>query len=98
MDDAFMVRCIQPVGDLDCKVQYRFEGQGTGLGLLLEGPSSEIFHNNDRLTLLLSHVVNRADVGMIQCRRSAGLALESFESGPAALSRAVPLVGAKRFL
>ena len=35
---------------------------------------------------------------MIQCRRSASFALESFESGPAALARAVPLVGAKRFL
>jgi hypothetical protein len=37
------------------------------------------FHHDVRLPILLTDLMNRADVGMVQCRGSPRLALESFQ-------------------
>ena len=46
---------------------------------VLQGEAVEILHGDEGLAVLLADVVNRADVGMIQGRRSLGLALEAGE-------------------
>src|SRR5579872_183441 len=46
---------------------------------MLERHALEKFHHDERLAVVLSDLVNGADVRVIQCRRRAGLASESFQ-------------------
>jgi hypothetical protein len=47
---------------------------------VLQGESVQKLHSDERLPVLLVNFVNRADVRMVQCRRSLGFTLEASKS------------------
>ncbi len=82
MDDAFGVRGVQRIGNLNRQVQHfvgleRFPGKA-----LLQGLSLQILHGDEGLAFVLVDIVNDADVGMIERGGSPGFPLESFQGLP----------------
>src|SRR6266566_3718519 len=80
MNDAFGVRGIQGVGDLDAQREQSFQFHGTAGNAVLQGCAFQKLHGNERLPFLFPDVVDGADVGMIQGGRSLCFSLESGES------------------
>jgi len=93
MDDALGVRGIQRIGNLDGKVEQRIDGQRRCLlrpgwcsparsgrpctHPLLQCLALQELHGDEGLTFVFVDFINGADVGMIERRGSAGLALEA---------------------
>jgi hypothetical protein len=50
------------------------------LNQVLQGFAGEALHHDEKMAVVLADLVNGADVGVVQRRRSAGLAAETFES------------------
>src|ERR1700747_1748061 len=46
---------------------------------MFQGHAFQKFHDDKRLTVLLSDLMNRADVGMVQSGRSTSFTAEAFE-------------------
>ena len=81
MDDAFGVRGIEGVGDLDGEFEGFFDGQRLAGNAVLQRLAFEVLHGDEGPSVFLGDFVNGADVGVIEGGGGAGFALEAFESG-----------------
>ena len=79
MNDAFGVRGVQGVGDFNRQREKDFGIDGLPVDAMLQRHAVQKFHGNERLPVLLTNIVNRADVGMIQRRCGLRFALETDE-------------------
>src|SRR2546422_103144 len=79
MRDAFGVRGVKTLGNLDGYFEQTIERHRPRHDDVLQGHAIQEFHGDERLVLVLPNFVDRADVGMIQRRSCAGLATEAFE-------------------
>ena len=65
--DALDVGRIESVRNLDGKRQQRLQFQRSIADRVLQGLALQELHGDKRLTVLLTNVIYRADVGMVQC-------------------------------
>jgi hypothetical protein len=79
MDDAFGVRGIQSVRDIDGEGKEIFGVERMAGDAVLERLAVEKFHGDEGLAVLLANVVNGADVRMIERGGGLGFALETGE-------------------
>ena len=79
VDDAARVGGIQRVGDVNAQFQEVVDGQGPLADAMLQRPAVEQLHHEEPLAVVLADVEERADVGVIQRRGDACLALEAFD-------------------
>ena len=79
MEHAARVRCLQGVRDLRSEVEQGFELQRTRAQPLLERFTLEKLHGDEGAAAVLVHVVDRADVGVLEGRCRAGLTLQALE-------------------
>jgi len=71
---------FESVRYLYAESQRRFDRQWFAGDLLFKRLSLHEFHDDEGFSLILTEVVDRADVGMVQGRCRPGLARETFES------------------
>src|SRR4029077_2354111 len=67
MNDAFGVSGVQGVGDFDGQSQERFSIEWRAGNSVLEGGPLKALHGNKGAALMFADVINRADIGMIEC-------------------------------
>ena len=79
MRDAFGMRGLERLGDLDPEPDQFFDGYGPLSDPVLERRAVEILHDHARATVLLGDVMNGADVRMVQRGRRTRLSLEPAE-------------------
>lgn len=79
MNNVCGVSSIKRVCDFNCKRQYGVDFHRFPTDPMFQGHAFQILHDDERLIVLLSDLVDRAYVGMIQCRCSTGLTVESFQ-------------------
>src|SRR5260221_6521417 len=79
VNDSFAMRGIERVGNLDAQREQSFQLHGTLGDTVLQRRAFQEFHGDEGLPVLLTDVMDRADVGMIQCGRGLRLTLESGE-------------------
>ncbi len=79
MNDAFGVRRIQGIGNLDAQVQQLIRSYGAVLDSVLQGLPFQVLHDDEGLAFVIADVVDGADVGMIECRGRSGLPLETIQ-------------------
>src|SRR6266852_1750588 len=79
MDDAFGMRGVQRVGNLDCKFEYLVQGERLAGDYMLERAAVHEFHGDELLAVLLANIVDGANVWMIQCGGSFGCAAEALQ-------------------
>ena len=78
MNNSLRVGSVQSIGHFDRDIQEFHLHRPDG-NVVLEGFAFQIFHGDIGSSIFLANVVNRADIGMIQCRRGLRLALETAE-------------------
>ncbi len=76
MDDAGAVRRGDRIGDLSQELEPSLERQAAAGEGLPEGDAFDLLHRDEVHALLLADVVDRDQVGMIECRRRSRLAGE----------------------
>ena len=79
MDDSFRVGGFESVGDLNREREKIIGVERFAADAVLQRHAIEIFHHDERLTVLLANFVNRADIRMIQSRGSASFATKAFQ-------------------
>ncbi len=79
MDDAFGMRRIQSIGDLNRQFQQGLGRERLPLNAVFKRPALQKLHGDEGPALVLVDFVNGADVGMIERRGGAGFALESLQ-------------------
>ena len=79
MHDAFGVRRLQRVGNLDGQRQQSFHLQRTSPDPLPQRHAIQKLHGDEGSSFVLADLVNRADVGMIQRRRRPRFAPEALQ-------------------
>src|SRR4029077_20525359 len=79
MNDALDVGGIERFCNLNCQRENRLDLHGTPGNTVLQRHPVQKLHSDKRLTVLLTNVVNRADVGMVEGRCSLGFAVEAFQ-------------------
>ena len=77
VDDSFGVRGVESVGDFDGEIQENVGLQRLARDAMLQRHAVEEFHGDEGPTVLLSDLVDGADVGMVQGRGRLGFALET---------------------
>ena len=77
--DAFGVRRIEPICDLDCRHQQVFDLHGLPGDAVLQGYTLEILHGDKALAFMFADFVNGADVGVVQGRGGARFPAEAFQ-------------------
>ncbi len=77
MHDAFSVCLVQGVGDLDRILEQLLDGKLSVFQSLCEGLAFDVFHDQVVDAVLFAHVVEHANVRMIQAGHRPGLALET---------------------
>ena len=80
VDDAFGMRGIEGIGNLDGERENQFRFQRTPSDAMLQRHAVEILHDDEVLTFALVNLEDHADVGVVQCRCRLGFALEAAES------------------
>src|ERR1700733_1333552 len=80
MDDAFGVGRIQRIGDLDAERQELLRVDGLFPNPVFQRRAIQVLHHDERPAILLTNVVNRADVWVVQGRSSLRFALKTAES------------------
>ena len=80
VDDAARVGRLEGVGDLGSEVEKGVQGQRSGAEAIAQGLAVEQLHRDEGPALMLVHVVDRADVRMLEGGGSAGFALQALES------------------
>ena len=58
---------IESVGDFDSQLQQSFQLHPFCVDAMLQGHAIEKFHRDERLAILLADIIDRANVGMVQC-------------------------------
>jgi len=79
MDNALGVSGIERVGNLDGEGQNRIAFHRAIPDVMLERHAVQELHDDERTPIVLADFVDRADVRVVQCRGSLGLALEAAE-------------------
>ena len=71
------MRGVQRVGDLEPEVEYRVQAQRAGGEPILQRRALEILHDDERPLVLLTDVVDRADVRMVERRGGPRFSLKA---------------------
>ena len=79
VDDALGVGSFQSIGDLDAIIQELVGGDESLAHSLLQAGAFQQLHHDHRLVVVFFHLINRADIGVVQGRSSAGLALKTLQ-------------------
>ena len=79
MDDAFLVRCIERVGDFDGPIQQELNLDGLTLDAVFQRRAFHHLHDDERPALMFADVMNHTDVGMIEGSGRPRLALKALE-------------------
>ena len=78
MHDASGVGRIQCVGDFDRKREQNLSFERTARNAVLQRHPVQKLHGDERLIIVFADFVDRANVGMVQCRCSPGFKAEAF--------------------
>ena len=65
MDDAFGVRGVEAVRDLDGQIQKGFRFYWTARDAVFQGYAVQVFHGDEGLVALAANLIHGADVGVI---------------------------------
>src|SRR5580704_11777973 len=76
---AFGVRGVERVGDLDGQRKYQPGFHRLSADAVLQRQAIQELHHDERLAFMLSNLVDRADVGMVQGRSRTRFAAETFQ-------------------
>jgi len=68
---------VERVGNFNCKRQQHFNFQRTPGDTVLQSCTIQKLHRDKCLAVLLANVVNRANVGVVQCGCGLCLALKT---------------------
>ncbi len=79
MDDAFGVRGVQAIGDLDGHVKKIGQGQGLAGDAVFQGLAFEQLHRDEGAPFKFANVVDGADIGMVQRGSGASFAAEALD-------------------
>src|SRR5438876_4344705 len=79
VDDTLGVRSVESIGDLNSKWEHRLQFHWTVADHVLERCAIQEFHGDERLSILLTDVVNGANVRMIQRGCGASLTPKAFQ-------------------
>ena len=74
------MRGIERIGDLDRQASKNFRLQRAPGDAVLQRQPIQILHGDERLTVLLADVIDRADIGMVQGGSGLRLTLETGQS------------------
>src|SRR5438445_176732 len=77
--DALSMGCLQSSADLHSDFQQFIDIHGPGGDSLIERLSFQQFHDNEGPTVTLIHLMNRADVRVVQRRRGTCFSLKSLQ-------------------
>ena len=77
MNKSLPMRFVQRVSNLDGVAQYQLSLQSSMREPISQRLAFQVFHHQKVDAILLSHIVECADVGMIQAGDGACLALEA---------------------
>ncbi len=77
VNDSFRVRCVQRVGNLNPQFQHLLDVQRFARNAMLQRHPVQKLHGDERLSLLFANVIDRADIGVIQCGCGLGFALKA---------------------
>ena len=77
VDDARAVRRVERVGHLDAHIQHRVQAQRAPTEAILQRRALQVLHGDERSPVLFADVVDGADVGVVERRCGAGLALKT---------------------
>ncbi len=80
-DDSLGMSRIESVCDLNAEVDQRFLLEALAGDVFGQRLSFEVFHHQEGLPVLLAHIVNSADVRVIERGGGSRLALEPFPRG-----------------
>ncbi len=80
MNDSSHMRRIQRIGYLNCKTEQHFTFNWLAADALFQRHAIQIFHGDETQIAVSADLVERANVGMVQCRRRARLAAKSLQS------------------
>ncbi len=76
MDDPAAMRCVERVSNLPGEIEYARDRDRSCFDQLPDGSSLQPFHGDERLTVLIAELVDRADVRMLEGRRQSRFAFE----------------------
>src|SRR6266478_6282515 len=74
------VRCPKRIGNLGRQFQYFGKPERFARNTVLQGFAVEELHRDELLTVLLTNVINCADVRVVQCRCGLRFATKAFQS------------------
>ncbi len=77
MDDPLGVRGVERVGDLDAEIEDLLQLERLALDAVLERLAFQELHGDEALALVFADFIDGADVGMVERRGGARLALEA---------------------
>ena len=77
VDDAFGMRGIEGIGDLDSERQNQLSFHRSPCDAMLQRHPVQELHGDERLSILLANVVDGTDVWVVQRGRGLGLRVES---------------------
>ena len=78
MSDALRMSRVEPVGGLDSDFEQRVCLYRVALDEVVERLAFQHLHGNERSTLMLTNLMDGADIGMVQGRSGTGLAEEGW--------------------
>src|ERR1700732_4126683 len=81
MNDPVRVRGIQGIGDFDSQRQENVQVQQAAGNSMLQSRAVQKFHDDERLTILLSDFIDSADIGVVQRGSRLRFALKTGQSG-----------------
>ncbi len=79
MNNSFSMGRIETVGNFDREIKYPLQLNSRAQNHIPESLALQIFHHQKETALVLANLINRANVWMIQCRRSPRLAPEALQ-------------------
>jgi hypothetical protein len=79
MNDPFSVCGVEGICDLDSQRQNQFGLHRSPSNTVLQSQPVQVLHRDECFAVLVINFVNRADIGVIQCRGSFGFALKAAE-------------------
>ena len=80
MDDAFGVGGIESVGNLDAEGEQRLQIHRTVADQVLQGLTIKVLHDDEGLAIVLTNVIDRGDIGMVQGGSRLCFTPETFQS------------------
>jgi hypothetical protein len=78
VDDARSMGGIKGVGDLNAKRQCLLDLQRFAADAVFQRHSIKKLHDDERMTIVLPNLMDRADVGMIESGGGTSLATKAF--------------------